>query len=393
MSSEKSVAVIGSGPAGLMTAHVLSSVGIKVNIFERRPGAGRKLLIAGSSGLNVSNTGSQDSFLKNYTGPLGLWKSIISEFTPEHWIQFIQSLGLETFSGTSGRYFVSDMKGATLLQAWVDSLKSKGVEFFFNYECSGFNAKTNGVELEFSSGEKKTFLAVCFAVGGGSWEKSPVTWPKLFTSKGIEFRALESSNCGFEVDWPAEFLKEAEGQPLKDISFTSSRGTRVGELMITHYGLEGTPIYALGEVGEVSIDLKPSWRVDKILEALESVKENLLPMRRAKKTLGLSEPALALLFHLSAKEVLADNAKLAEQIKKFTLHLKRKRPLEEAISSRGGISWNEVDNSLMLKKLPRVYVAGEMLDWDAPTGGYLIQGCVSQGYVVGKAIQRNLSMY
>lgn len=235
MNTKKPVAVIGSGPAGLMCAHVLSSAGVPVTIFEKRPGSGRKILVAGSSGLNVSFDISQDEFLKNYQGPSQIWEKILQQFSSQDWIRFIQSLGLETFRGTSGRFFVKDMKGANLLHAWVESLKSKAVEFRYNSECIGFQKTADGIQLDFNNGKNEKFAAVCFAVGGGSWEKTgtPVQWPQIFISKNLEFKELKSANCGFEVDWPKDFLKEAEGMPLKEISLTTARGTRGGEIVIT----------------------------------------------------------------------------------------------------------------------------------------------------------------
>lgn len=387
LKKNQKVAVIGSGPAGLMAASVISKAGFTVHVYEKKPGLGRKILIAGSSGLNVSFDAPLDEFLKNYSGPKAQWSKILNRFPPQEWLRFIHSLGLETFRGTSKRYFVRGMKGSSLLKKWIELLKSRGVEFYLNQECLDFSIQQDQVAVQFADGVQQ-YSALCFCLGGGSWEgaEKPLRWPAIFQSKKIRFKDFSSANSGFKVDWPQEFLKEAEGLPLKGIVLTTSKGSRAGELVVTQYGLEGTPIYALGEVGPARLDLKPSLTENQIFQQLSAFKENLSPIRRVKKSLGLSPAALGLIFHLSSPEVLKDLRKLIQQIKNFPILLKARQPLEESISSSGGLAWDELDENLMLKKFPGVFAAGEMLDWDAPTGGFLIQGCVSQGCLVGNSI-------
>jgi len=384
------VAIIGSGPAGLMAAHVVASAGYRVTLFEKRASAGRKILIAGSSGLNISFDSPLSEFIQNYSGPVSRWKKTLNQFSPQDWIQFIQSLGLETFLGTSGRYFVRGMKGSTLLKSWSDDLKRLGVEFVYNQDCTSFNVSNSAVKLEFRDPvlSERSFSAVCFCLGGASWEKvdEPVRWPELFKNKGLRFEEFQPANSGFKVEWPEAFLKEAEGLPLKSIVLSTRKGSRAGELVITKYGLEGTPIYALGEKGSAFVDLKPAHTALEILKKLGSSKENLSPIRRVKKYLNLSPAALALVFHLTPKDILADAEKLVGRIKKFPITLREPQPLEESISSSGGLVWDELDESQMIIKYPAVFAAGEMLNWHAPTGGFLIQGCVSQGYAAGKGI-------
>jgi hypothetical protein len=206
----------------------------------------------------------------------------------------------------------------------------------------------------------------------------------------MRFKAFEASNSGFEVAWPAELLAEAEGLPIKNLVLRSPRGERQGELVITRYGLEGTPVYAVGIPGPVELDLKPDLTRDEIIQRMSSVRENPSPIRRAKRTLNLSPAALALLFHLASKEDLLSLESVAKRLKAFPLVLGARRPIEEAISSSGGLEMPELDSSLMLKRAPGVFAAGEMLDWEAPTGGYLIQACVSQGHRAGRAIVKRL---
>lgn len=394
---DPSVAIVGSGPAGLMAAFEVARAGIQAHVYEKRPGPGRKLLIAGSSGLNVTFDAPIDEFIAKYRGPksgaLELWKRFLTDFSPQDWLGFIEALGLETFLGTSRRYFVREMKASGLLKAWVEHLKSLGVEFHFNEEVQNFSTdpETHAVTLELKT-QAASFSAVCFCLGGGSWEKNedPLRWPPFFIRKGIRLEPFRASNCGFKVDWPKALLKEAEGLPLKGIKLFTTLGEREGELVITNYGLEGTPIYAIGIEGAAWIDLKPSLSEKEILKKVDRPGENLSPMRRIKRHLNLGPAQLALLYHLTPPEERSSLQALISRMKRLPIDLKDRQPLSEAISSSGGISWEEVNPQLMLKNHPGIFVAGEMLDWDAPTGGFLIQGCVSQGAFAGRAMVQAL---
>ena len=376
------VAIVGSGPAGLMAASVVSRAGYPVTIFEKKSGPGKKLLIAGSSGLNITYDSPIKEFAENYQGKMD-FAQLLEAFSPEKWIEFIHALGIETFKGTSRRYFVEGMKASSLLKAWTDSLKKDGVEMVFQQECTDYEVQESGqITLKFSNTETWLGSAVCFALGGGSYEPSedPLRWPELFRRKGLRFIPFESSNVGFQVDWPEKLLQEVEGQPLKNIILSSSKANRSGDAVITRYGIEGTPVYFAGILGTVRIDLKPDLSVKQILEKLEGVRENLSPIRRAKKTLKLCPAALALLFHMAPEKL--DLTQFAALIKNFPLTLKARQPLTEAISSSGGLDFQDLG--------PGVFAAGEMLNWDAPTGGFWIQGCVSQGYAAGQGIVKYL---
>lgn len=391
MNSSKPIAIIGSGPAGLMAATRIASKGYPVHVYEKKAGLGRKILIAGSSGLNITYDCGLEELIKNYSGPPSLWRQVLTSFTPQDWIKFIESLGLETFRGTSRRYFVKGMKGSAFLQAWIQFLKSKGVLFFLNHTCLDFEVGEGEVRLRFED-EVKSFSSVCFCLGGGSWEKieKPLQWPKIFISKKIRFNEFYSANAGFQVNWTEAFLKEAEGLPLKNIVFSNRKGSRAGELIITRYGLEGTPIYALGEKGQAWLDLKPDLNESEIFRLLSKSKDNLSPLRRAKKILKLSPAALALLFHFKNQKTSMNLEYWVKTIKKFPIQLNESQPLEEAISSGGGIDWSEISPDFMLKSYPGVFVSGEMIDWIAPTGGFLIQGCVSLGYRAAEGILKEL---
>lgn len=389
----KKVAIIGSGPAAFMAAHVLSQKGISVHVFEKRRSAGRKLLIAGSSGLNITHELPLDQFIQYYSGTTpSFWRQVLQSFPPQAWLQFIERLGLETFLGTSRRYFIREMKAARLLQAMMTQLRSQGVQFFFGEELTDFTCQPGQVELQFNSRSQHRFDAVGLCLGGGSYEpeENPLRWPRIFGDKNIRFFPFQPSNVGYCVNWKAEFLKEALRTPLKNIKLTTTQGEHRGELLITEYGLEGTPVYFLGIPGKASIDLKPDLTEEQILKKLTAKTENLSPLRRAKKYLALSPSALALLFHHAPRESLTDLHCFVKLLKSFPLELGQPQPLTEAISSSGGVDFQELNTDLMLIHHPGCFLAGEMLCWDAPTGGFLIQGCVSQGHWMGEGILKYL---
>jgi uncharacterized flavoprotein (TIGR03862 family) len=391
-SSSLRIAIIGSGPCGLMAASALSSIpGNRIEVFERRPGFGRKLLVAGSSGLNISNGLPLAEFAREYRGwETGFWKELLAEFGPRQWLEFIEkTLGLETFLGTSDRYFVREMKASGLLKRWIQRLSENSVVFHSARELVGLETNTGGgytLRFSGSASTAERFDRVVFATGGGSWEERAPLWPAILREHGVSVSEFLPSNVGYEVAWSPAFLEEAEGKPLKKIRFENARGRKDGELVITKYGLEGTPIYFHGEPGEAFLDLKPDLTLPLIEERLARVKENLSPMRRVKQKLELGEASLALLFHETPADIRSDLGRLAARVKRFPVRLDRPRPLEEAISSRGGVALDEVDESLELRKLPGIYCGGEMLAWDAPTGGFLIQAAVSMGARIARAI-------
>jgi uncharacterized flavoprotein (TIGR03862 family) len=394
MSSPLKIAIVGSGPAGLMAATALlradnAALRFEIHLFEKRAGLGRKLLIAGSSGLNISHGLRPSEFASHYEGfSRGYWQTLFETYGQAEWVRFIEKdLGLETFLGTSNRHFVREMKATGLLKRWTEHLKRRGVHIHANAEWVDFAHEPTGITLKFKQLESsEIFTKAIFALGGASWETEIPAWANVFAGKGIEMKPFTPSNVGYEVDWSEKFLIESEGKPLKKIELETSRGKKLGELVITKYGLEGTPIYFCGIPGPAYLDLKPDLSEDEIFEKLSSIKENFSPMRRVKHYLALSEAAESLIFHHTASEIKNDLSKLVAHIKRFPLQLKKPRPLSESISSRGGISLQALDKNLQLIKFPDVYCIGEMLDWDAPTGGFLIQAAVSQGAQVGQQI-------
>lgn len=388
MSKSKTVSIVGSGPAGLMAATQLVSSGFAVQVFEQHRSLGRKILIAGKSGLNITHNIQKKSWSDFVQAPQEHLEQIFSAFSSADWIEFIESLGIETFEGTSRRYFVKGLKAAELLKAWKTFLMEQGVEFFTGFKLIDFESTTQGVQLSFENKEHAHCDAAIFAVGGGSWldKNQDADWVKLFQKKEIQVNPFKPGNAGFYVDWSADFLKEAEGKPFKNVVLQSQEGDFPGELMVTSYGLEGTPVYNLTKAQMVYLDLKPAFTKDEILKRFKSISENLSPIRLIKKTQSLCEASLALLFHHLKNKDAYSLEELALLIKNFPLSLIQQSDLKNAISSRGGVCFSQMKTNLSLKDYPQIYLAGEMLDWHAPTGGFLIQTCVSQGSYCAKQI-------
>lgn len=382
------VLVVGSGPAGLMAATVLSANAVPVFLCEKQKALGRKLLIAGGSGLNIASALPHSEMLQSYEGAGIDWQRLFERFSVDAWLRFIESLGLKTFKGTSDRYFVEEMKAANLLKRWVDLLEKQGVQLKSGCDLVAISLEADGqIAANFADGAPLRASAAILALGGGSWlpQAESAEWPKLFAGTGVQLEPFTSANCGFSVTWKKEFVAEIGRQALKNIVLQTPRGSRKGDVMVTDYGVEGTPIYAVGEAGECFLDLKPDLSPAAIRERLAAARENLSPLRRAVKQLQLDPVRAALLFHHAPSAALASVEGIAEIIKKFPVRLLEPRPLAEAISSRGGIALSEIDKNFMMQKMPGVFAAGEMLDWHAPTGGFLIQACVAQGYAAGEA--------
>jgi len=367
--------IVGSGPAALLAADFISREGFSVGVFERRPSLGWKLLVAGSSGLNVTHTG--DDLAPSYTHRKKEMAVCLSQFPPSAWLNYLHSLGQETFIGTSRRYFLQDKKAAKLLESWEERLRGQGVQFFYSQEFSDWQGQTA------LFGETKVnFQTALLALGGVSWENSPPLWPKLLESKGLRLSPLAPANAGWELDAPAVFFAKAEGMPLKGIKLTTAKGEKVGECMITHYGVEGTPVYSMGVEGMATFDLKP-----------DITEESLAKKMGAKATvekLKLSPGSVQFFQQFSLLKENFTPESLAHAVKNVSARLLRPRPLTESISSSGGLSWEELEDSLALKKFAHIFCAGEMIDWDAPTGGFLLQGSVSTAFMAAQGILKKL---
>jgi len=373
------LAVVGGGPAGLRAAEVAAAAGLQVTLYDGKPSVGRKFLVAGKGGLNLTHGESLDRFVTRYSGPdqpAEIWEKLIAGFDPAALRAWAADLGVETFQATSGRVYPRALKAAPLLRRWIERLRGLGVRFEMNHRLVSLATG----KLGFENGHTATADAVILAFGGGSWAKtgSDGGWTSIFENLGIAHQPLAPANCGWETEWPWEVLA-AEGKPLKNLHVRAGEMTAIGELMVTRYGLEGGAIYQLGAAlrgmpePAIAIDFKPTFTHEQLVAKMQSVRRDFLSEARTRWK--LSEPAHAIL----ARKTWSDADSIAREVKNCLIPLARPRPLDEAISSAGGVCWSEIDEALMLKKLPGIFVAGEMIDWEAPTGGYLMQGCFATG--------------
>jgi uncharacterized flavoprotein (TIGR03862 family) len=395
------IAIIGGGPAGLHAAEVAASGGASVTLFDAMPSVGRKFLVAGRGGLNLTRDEPPELFVGHFEGKdeePGRWAGLIAEFDPAAMRAWAEALGVPTFVASTGRVYPRDLKAAPLLRRWVRKLREAGVEFAMGHRWNGLTLHGDCIEAAFLvKGTVRTERAdaVILALGGGSWPQtgSDGAWPEILTRLGIRVAPLEPANCGWECPWPPAVLALCEGKPLKNVAVSAGGRVVQGELLITNYGLEGGALYALGSTLRtmqntmISIDFKPAVTIGKLIAKMESVRRNFLEEARVRWR--LSDAAYAILAH-SGKAPFPSAEALAAEVKSFSPRLTRPRPLAEAISSAGGACWSELDSSLMLKKLPGVFLAGEMIDWEAPTGGYLLQGCFATATRAAKgALERD----
>jgi uncharacterized flavoprotein (TIGR03862 family) len=319
------------------------------------------------------------------------WRDLLGEFGPDDLRAWAAQLGVETYVGTSGRVFPRGQKAAGLLRAWLRRLRGSGVQFRVRARFAGLTREATRWRAEFVTAENKFSLvadAIVLALGGASWPEtgSDGSWPAILAAHGVEIAPWQPANCGWQVDWPRELLARAEGLPLKNLTVRAGNESVSGELLITRHGLEGGAIYRLGRTLRamsapyLAIDFKPQLTA-------EVMRERVAPLSGAHewfRAWKLSAAAIALLETISPYEC-KDRDRLIDRVKNFILPLRGARPIAEAISSAGGIRWGELDRNLMVRKLPGIFVAGEMIDWEAPTGGYLLQGCFATGTRAGRA--------
>ena len=380
------IAIIGGGPAGLRAAEVAAAGGASVTLFDAKPSVGRKFLVAGRGGLNLTHTESLERFATRYTGagqPSEFWRTLLAEFDADALRKWAADLGVETFAATSGRVYPRELKAAPLLRRWVHQLREAGVQFSMRHRWSGLRPAAQW-QVDFQTeGERRTVHtdAVILALGGGSWAEtgSDGGWISVLEKLGVMIDPLSAANCGWEISWPPGVCALAEGQPLKNITARAGESMATGELLVTSYGIEGGAIYQLGPAlrgmrePEIVIDFKPAHTVGQLVKKLGNCPRNFLAEARSRWR--LSDAAFAILSNLPGGEGFTSAESLATTVKGCTLKLTGPRPLAEAISSAGGVRWSELNSALMLRRLPGVFVAGEMIDWEAPTGGYLMQGC------------------
>jgi uncharacterized flavoprotein (TIGR03862 family) len=397
------VAVIGGGPAGLMAAEVLSAAGLGVTIYDRMPSVGRKLLIAGRGGLNLTHSEPFAKFRARYGAASERLGPALEALPPEALIAWAEGLGQPTFVGTSGRVFPKAMKASPLLRAWLKRLGSQGVAVRTRHEWRGWDE--NG-DLIFARDTGEIVhvrpQATILALGGASWPKlgSTGAWSEILSARGVDVRAFRPSNCGFKVAWSEAFRTRFEGAPLKNIALSFGGRSVRGEALITRQGIEGGAIYALSAdlrdaiaahgTATVEIDLRPEFTQAQIAAKLDRQRSDQSLSNLLRKAINLPPVAINLLREVHGASLAAEAPALARQIKSLGIALTGTQPMERAISTAGGIALDALDRDFMVRTLPGVYAVGEMLDWEAPTGGYLLQATFATAVVAARALLRRL---
>jgi uncharacterized flavoprotein (TIGR03862 family) len=397
------VAVIGGGPAGSMAAEALAQGGVQVDLFDAMPSVGRKFLLAGVGGMNITHSEPFETFLSRYGARASDIRPLLEAFSPAALREWLHGLGIETFVGSSGRVFPREMKAAPLLRAWLRRLRAAGVRLHVRHRWQGWH-ESGALRFATPEGERLVQAdAVVLALGGGSWARlgSDAAWVPWLAQRGIDIAPLMPSNCGFDVagGWSAHLRSRFAGQPLKTVAlrFADAGGgwhERRGELMLSDTGIEGSLVYALsaplrdaiaaqGSVA-IELDLAPDKTLERIVAEVAHPRGARSLSSHLQSRAGIRGVKMALLHEILLREQLRDPAQLAHAIKSLPLTLVSARPLDEAISSAGGVRFETLDANLMLRDLPGVFCAGEMLDWEAPTGGYLLSACFASGRAAGE---------
>ena len=456
------IAIIGAGPAGLMAAEVLAQDGMRVDVYDAMPSVGRKFLMAGKGGMNITHAEPYADFITRYGAGRSNIAPLLNAFTPDDLREWIHGLGIETFVGSSGRVFPTDMKAAPLLRAWLHRLRENGVQFHVRHRWCGWNADgslcfeiTGGESSETSDnpspppGSPSSFWpgtrgraregvetysshhsyphpslppekgkellastnrlieanpdAVVLALGGGSWPQlgSDAKWVSLLAQRGIDIAPLRPANCGFDIAWSAHFRERFVGEPLKSVAASFAEIRKQGECLITEHGIEGGLIYAFSAAlrdeiernGSVTLhlDLLPDWTLQRVHDEVHHPRGSRSLSSHLQSRLSLKGAKANLLREVLGAKDFNDLTLLASAIKSLPLKLIATRPLSEAISSAGGVKFEALDEHLMLRNMPGVFCAGEMLDWEAPTGGYLLSACFASGRAAGIGVVKWLS--
>ncbi len=390
---QKQAIVIGAGPAGLMAAETLATAGLAVEVYDAMPTAGRKFLMAGKSGLNLTHAEAFEHFAARYGDRRAWVEPWLRGFGADALRAWARGLGVETFVGSSGRVFPKDMKAAPLLRAWLHRLRAAGVRFHMRHRWLGWDA-AGALRFSTPDGDKKVGAdgtVIVLALGGGSWARlgSDGAWLPLLAACGVEVAPLRPANCGFDVAWSAHFREKFAGQPLKSVVATFGDQQRQGEFVVTRHGVEGSLIYALSAAlrdaiaaegsATLHLDLAPGRTLERLTAEIAHPRGARSMASHLQSRCGIAGLKAGLLRECTAREDYGDPARLAAAIKALPLRLAAPRPLDEAISSAGGVMAEALDGNLMLRALPGVFCAGEMLDWEAPTGGYLLTACFAGG--------------
>ena len=405
------IAIIGGGPAGLMAAEVAARNGADVHVFDAMPSVGRKFLMAGKGGMNITHAEPFGDFCARYGQRRDCIVPLLETFGPEAVREWMHGLGIESFVGSSGRVFPVGMKAAPLLRIWLHRLREAGVGFHVRHHWCGIERLADGrYRLRFQSheGERNAEAdSVVLAMGGGSWAKlgSDGRWVTLLEQMGVPVVPLRPANCGFNVGWSGYLRERFAGQPVKSVmaSVIDADGVetrRRGEFVITDHGVEGSLIYALSaslrdaieHVGETTLvlDLLPDHDTQRVRDEVVRPRGARSLSSHLQSRLGLKGVKMALLNEMLSRQEMNDPAALAAAIKALPIRLVSTRPLDEAISSAGGVMFEALDENLMIHEWPGVFCAGEMLDWEAPTGGYLLTVCLASGFAAGQGASLGL---
>jgi uncharacterized flavoprotein (TIGR03862 family) len=404
VTTPRTVAVVGGGPAGLMAAEVLSVAGVAVTVYERMPSVGRKFLMAGRGGLNLTHSEELEAFLGRYGAAQPTLRPLLEAFTPAALVAWAEGLGQETHVGSSGRVFPKSHKASPLLRAWLARLRAQGVEVLTRHEWLGWDA--DGA-LRFRTPQGEVVArpdAVILALGGASWPKLGSTggWADILAKDELEVTPLRPANVGFDVAWSEVFRERFHGQPLKNIGVSFEGGAARGDAMVTREGIEGGAIYALSAAlrdgvaaagsALLEIDLRPDQSVGQLTARLAVPRGGQSMTNYLRKAAHLSPVEINLLREAHGVELALTAGGLARAIKAAPIRLTGAGPIDRAISTAGGVAFSGLDDDLMLRARPGVFVAGEMLDWEAPTGGYLLQACFATGVAAAKGVLRRLDV-
>ena len=413
---ETDVAIIGGGPAGLMAAEQLSAQGWQIDLFDAMPSVGRKFLLAGRGGLNITHSEPFERFVTRFDERSAALAPMLAAFTPDDLRRWCLGLGIETFVGSSGRVFPQEMKAAPLLRAWLSRLRQQGVRVHTRHRWQGWASRG---ELTFvAPGDTVTTKprATLLALGGASWSRlgSDGSWAPWLQERGVDIAPLRAANCGFDVaptgegrkGWSEHLAGRHAGQPLKPVTltFTDRQGraeTRQGEFVLTESGIEGSLVYAFASrirdvierdgSATVWLNLLPAHSPEQVLTELKRPRGPRSLSTHLKSRLGLHGLKVALLHELLSKDAMLEPQQLADAIQRLPITLVRTRPMDEAISTAGGVRFEAMDEQLMLRAMPGVFCAGEMIDWEAPTGGYLLTASMATAKVAAQGVARHLN--
>ena len=392
--------MVGGGPAGLMAADTLADAGVQVDVYDGMPSLARKFLLAGKGGLNLTHSEPHARFVSRYGVRAVRMAQLLDEFGPLALRRWVHELGIETFVGTSGRVFPAQMKAAPLLRAWLHRLRQAGVRFHVRHRWCGWD-EVGGLRFSNPDGMRTVHAnALVLALGGGSWGKlgSDAAWVQVLEDRGVAIAPLQPVNCGFNVAWSAHFRERYAGHPVKSVAAALADVDRPhdwmrGEFVVTEYGVEGGLVYALSARlrdrimreghAVLSIDLAPERSLEGLVQTLHRPRGSLSLANSLRSRANIQGVKAGLLRELVPAAELNQPASLAAAIKALPIRLPAPRPLDEAISTGGGVSFEALDERLMIRHMPGVFCAGEMLDWEAPTGGYLLTACFATGYAAG----------